>query len=333
MSKIRQVISIVLILGLFSTLSVSGATRRVRSSKRAPAKAAAKPKSKAARSKAPRARWGKPKTKRVAYSPWREPTFADSTTGDNIDGEDLTVRRAAVDALGPFNGSVVVVDPQTGRLLTVVNQKLAFNSGYIPCSTVKVVTALAALSEGLMDRNTMMRVYRRTSMNLTDALAHSNNPYFANLGIKLGFDKVAYYAKLYGLGEKATTSGEEHPVALPEKAPAEGGVGMMTSFGTGIKQSPLQLAALISSVANGGTLYYLQHPASQEEVATFTPKVKRTLDIAPYVSEILPGMMGAVEYGTARRANYDPNEPIFGKDRDLHGRPYACSHGLVRLLQ
>src|SRR5215472_4613880 len=48
------------------------------------------------------------------WNPWKEPTFADSTSGDFIDGEDLTVRRAAVEALGPYNGTVVVVDPSNG---------------------------------------------------------------------------------------------------------------------------------------------------------------------------------------------------------------------------
>src|SRR5688572_12402126 len=66
----------------------------------------------------------------VSGGPWLEPTFADSTIGDNVDGEDLAVRRAAVDALGPYNGSVVVADPQTGRVLTIVNQKVAFGGGF-----------------------------------------------------------------------------------------------------------------------------------------------------------------------------------------------------------
>src|SRR3954451_3324377 len=125
--------------------------------------------------------------------PWTEPTFADSTVGDKIDGEDLVVRRAAVDALGPYNGTVVVADPSTGRILTIVNQKLALKSGFQPCSTIKIVAALAGLSEGIIDRNTSMRLYGRTSMNLTNALAHSNNNYFANVGVKLGYDRVNYY--------------------------------------------------------------------------------------------------------------------------------------------
>src|ERR1700692_2496172 len=52
--------------------------------------------------------------RRARYSPWTEPTYADSTAGDNVDGEDLAVRRAAVESLGQFNGSVVVVDPKSG---------------------------------------------------------------------------------------------------------------------------------------------------------------------------------------------------------------------------
>ena len=42
--------------------------------------------------------------RKVPVENWKEPSFADSTMGDNIEGEDLVIRRAAVDALGPFNG-------------------------------------------------------------------------------------------------------------------------------------------------------------------------------------------------------------------------------------
>src|SRR5215472_11583849 len=59
----------------------------------------------------------------IRGGPWLEPTYADSTQGDRIDGEDLNVRPAAVEALGEYNGSVVVVDPSNGRVLTMVNQK------------------------------------------------------------------------------------------------------------------------------------------------------------------------------------------------------------------
>ena len=82
--------------------------------------------------------------KRLPSSP-----AVDPTEGDNPDGDDLIVRRAAVSALGTQAGTVLVVDPSSGRILTMVNQKLALKSGFIPCSTIKLVTSLAALTENV----------------------------------------------------------------------------------------------------------------------------------------------------------------------------------------
>ena len=251
---------------------------------------------------------------RVArYNPWSSPTFADSTIGDKVDGEDLVVRRAAVEALGRYNGTVVAVDATTGRILTMVNQQLALSGGFQPCSTVKIAVALASLSEGIINRVTPVRLYGRTHMDLTQALAHSNNYFFANLGLKLGYEKWAYYAKLFGYGEKAGLNipGEESGYFADQ--PPSSGMGMMTSFGDGIRQTPLELAALVSAVSNGGTLYYLQYPQSAHEIEQFVPRVKRRLGIADYIPQIKPGMNGAVQFGTARRAVYDAQAPVCGK--------------------
>ena len=239
----------------------------------------------------------------------------DPTVGDNIDGDDLTIRRAAVDALGSQAGSVVVVDPSNGRVLSMVNQTLGLKSGFIPCSTIKLVTALAALSEHVVDRDTFIHLGRYMTYNLTTALARSNNQYFAELGKRLGFERVVHYAQMLGLGETAGLDIEgEQPGSIVAEAPKFGGVGLMCSFGEGFQMTPLELAALLSAVANGGTLYYLQYPHNQADVDSFIPKVKRTLEIAPNgISDVRMGMRGAVDYGTARRANYDPNESIFGK--------------------
>ncbi len=251
--------------------------------------------------------------KRFINSPWTSPTFADSTVGDSVDGEDLVVRRAAVQALGPYNGTVVVVDPSSGRLLTIVNQKLAFQSGFQPCSTIKVVAALAGLNEGLIEQNTLLRVGRRRPMDLTEALAHSNNAFFSAVGFKLGYERIIHYAQLFGLGEKAGLDLDaEQPGTLASEPPSDG-LGMMTSFGEGIYMTPLELAGLMTVVANGGTLYYLQHPKTSDATEQFVPKVKRQIDVQQWLPVIKPGMMGAVEYGTARRANYNADEPIFGK--------------------
>lgn len=243
------------------------------------------------------------------------PPPVDPTTGDNVDGDDLTVRRAAAEALGTIPGSVVVVDPNNGRILSIVNQKLALTSGFIPCSTVKLITALAALTENIVSRNTNVYTSRYVSYNLTQALARSNNQYFNILGTRLGFERVHYYAEMLGMGQTAglDVAGEQ-PGLLAAEPPKNGGVGMMTSFGTGISMTPLEMAALLSAIANGGKLYYLQYPHTSEEIEQFTPKVKHSLQLAPNgIEDIKMGMRGAVDFGTARRAGYDPTEPILGK--------------------
>lgn len=229
------------------------------------------------------------------------PTFANSSGDDDNTYDDPIVREAALSGLGRYNGAVVAVDPNTGRILAVVNQKLAFGDGYIPCSTIKPTIALAALEENVITRDTMLKVGRRKYMNLTEAMAHSNNEFFEQLGTRMGFDTVSRYGRLLGLGELAGYNlPDEHPGSFPIAPPAFGGVARMSSFGEGIQVTPLQMASLAAAFANGGTLYYLQYPHSAEEVQNFTPKVKRELNIAPILPEIREGMLAAVLYGTGK---------------------------------
>src|ERR1700675_2112555 len=123
-------------------------------------------------------------------------TFADSTEGDIAAFDDPIIRQAAIRGLGRYNGSVVAIDPNSGRILSIVNQKLAFSAGFIPCSTIKPVIAAAALQEGVVTRDTMIRVAGRQFLSLTEALAHSNNAFFEELGRRMGFETVSRYGRL-----------------------------------------------------------------------------------------------------------------------------------------
>ncbi len=249
-------------------------------------------------------------------------SFADInvlTAGDVTGGEDPVVRAAAIQALDGMNGTVLAIDPTNGRILAMVNQKLALSAGAEPCSTIKVAVALAALKEGLVKADTPVNLGGHYSVDMTHALARSINLYFEVLGRTLGFERVKHYANEFGLGELAgyNIPGEHLGVYPDEVLPTvDGGVGRMCSFGESISMTPLQLGALVGAVANGGTLYYLQHPATQEQVENFQPKVKRTLDIKGVIPQILPGMAGAVDFsnGTARslRTNFE-QFPVFGK--------------------
>src|SRR5262249_34711709 len=215
------------------------------------------------------------------------------------------------------------VEATSGSGVAMVNEKVELSSGAQPCSTIKLSVALAALSEDLITKDTEIQLGRRSRMNLTTALAKSNNAYFEALGRKLGFEKVAYYAHEYGLGELAGYDipgeqlGEYPDTVISEKL---GGVGKMCSFGEGVTMTPLQLGGLVSAIANGGTLYYLQHPTTPEEVAGFQPRVKRQLDIAPIIPDLSDGLAGAVQYGTARSLRLNFNE------EEILGKTGTCSH-------
>ena len=167
-------------------------------------------------------------------------TNSDITAGDITTGEDPIVRQAAIEALGNMYGTAVAIDPKTGRVLAMVNQKLALSSGAEPCSTIKISVALAALEEGIITKDTPVNLGGHYSMDLTYALAHSVNPYFETLGRRLGFERVRHYANEFGLGELAGYNipneqlGSYPDQELPQ---SRGGVGRMCSFGEGVSMT------------------------------------------------------------------------------------------------
>ncbi|TAM81840.1 MAG: penicillin-binding protein [Acidobacteria bacterium] len=263
---------------------------------------------------------------RRRWSPWLVSSYDhDPGAGDNTEGEDLAVRQAALQALGNLNGSIVVVDPNDGRILTVVNQKMAFSGAFRPCSTFKPIVALAALKQGIITTDTKLYVGRRSRIDVTDALAHSNNRFFYKLGQMVGFPVLARYAREFGLGQKAGLDIQgDLPGEFPADAPAGGEVGYLAYLGKGIEVTPLQWAAVASAIANGGTLYYLQYPRTQEQLDNFQPQVRRQLsDLQSEIPEVRAGMAAAVSYGTARSASENAVQIL--------GKTGTCSEDGARL--
>jgi len=245
------------------------------------------------------------------------PSASNPTAGDFSQGEDVLVRTAAVKALGKLNGAVVALDARNGRALTIVNQKLALSDGYIPCSTIKLAVGWAALNEGVIAPQEKVRFPGPWHMSMTEALAISNNVLFDHLGERLGFARFREWAKRFGFGEKAGADiPGEQPGVFPETE-HELGVGRMTSFGEGIRATPLQMAAFTAAIANGGMLYYVQHPATQEEARTIRGRIKRKLPGRRLLPDMLTGMREAVRRGTGRNANV--------REAKVYGKTGTCS--------
>src|SRR5215813_6755351 len=231
---------------------------------------------------------------------------------DDSAGEDPEIRAAALNALQGRSGTVVVMDPNNGRIFTVVNQRMALSSPVKPCSTVKMIVGLAALHEGVFDPDQEVQVSSRWGMNLTDALAHSNNPVFQVLGRMLGYERVMKYATDFGFGSRTGVNYKsESEGFLPDEGEQE--TGHMSSHGDGFGVTAIQLAAFTGAIANGGKLYTPQVVRTAEDAQNFTPELKRTIVLSPEDRmRLLAGMMGAVNYGTAKLA-YNSLGQVAGK--------------------
>ncbi len=228
---------------------------------------------------------------------------------DNTEGEDLEVRRAAVNALGNRAGTVVVLEPQTGKILTVVNQDWAIHKSFKPCSTIKLVTAVAGLNEHLIDEDGNIR-FRHFPMELNDALAFSNNIYFQTVGSGLGNSKMISYAQTLGLGQPTgiNVAGE-----TAGKLPFGNSNARIYSHGDDFEVSPLQLAVLTSAISNHGKVIVPHVPRSEFEKTSFRGTIRRQISLPETSLEgVLPGMVGAATYGTARHG-VDSSMGVAGK--------------------
>src|SRR5205807_1469558 len=184
---------------------------------------------------------------------------------DDTTGEDPEVRRVAVNALGYHAGTVVVMDPMTGKIYSVVNQEWALRRGFKPCSTIKLVTGIAGLCEKVINPMDIAEVSDKYRIDLTDALAYSNNTYFQQVGGRVGFEKMIAYASELGLGEKTGINApNEYAGHLPLEKTGFA-LNRMCSHGDDFEVTAVQLATLVSAMANGGKLLVPHVPKNAQE--------------------------------------------------------------------
>jgi len=232
---------------------------------------------------------------------------------DSVVGEDMEVRNAAIAALGNHAGTVVVMDPKTGRVYTVVNQEWALRRGFKPCSTIKLVTGVAGLCEKVIQPVQTVSDGGRYRIDLTDALAYSNNSYFQHVGGEVGFDKMVTYARELGLGEK---TGINYANESPGRVPlfkSGYAVNHMSSHGDDFEVTAIQLASLVAAMSNGGKLVVPHVPRTVGENTQFKTEVRRKVNVENEAwQRMLPGMIGAVNYGSGKKA-YRPEQTVAGK--------------------
>ncbi len=217
---------------------------------------------------------------------------------DETDGEDLDIRRAAVNALGKHAGMVVVLESQTGKVLSIVNQDWAIRRSFKPCSTIKLVTAVAGINERVIKEDGNLR-NRRFPMNLDDALAFSNNTYFQAAGSNIGNEKMISYARMLGLGQATGINAKDETSG---KMPFGNRNARIYSHGDDFEVSPLQLAVMVSAISNGGKILVPRIPRTKYERVNFRGAMRSKVELPnDNLQGVVPGMIGAAQYGTARR--------------------------------
>ncbi len=222
----------------------------------------------------------------------------------------------------------------------------AVQSVYPPGSTFKIVVSLAGLSLGLIDVNepvtckgyltTGRKTFRcwkkggHGSVPFHKGLVESCDVYFYTMGDRIGFDRIAEFARDLGLG--ATTGielADEKKGLVPTAAwkkqrinepwyPADN---FMNSIGQGFLQvSPIQNCQLISAVANGGIFYQpqlLKRTRNREtgEEKVYPPKRKRVFPIdAAVLDEVRSALIGVTtESGGTAHGAATPLGTVAGK--------------------
>jgi stage II sporulation protein D len=258
-----------------------------------------------------------------------------NTSDRNEAATDAALQDAATAALANREGTIIVMDAQTGRVRAIVNPQQAYTQALMPGSAIKPFTALAALRANLIDENSRTVCPGRfTGLSFSlpcvhsdhlppfspsQAIAYSCNYYFASAGQRLGRDSLVATLREFDFGQATGVSGEEargvlRPCEIGNSARVRTSASSIAADQADCRErsavgesdhiqvTPIQLLTAYVALVNGGHLF-------EPRVATndhFQPVVRSNINIAAqHRAIIVEGMRGAVRYGTARAAKLD----------------------------
>ncbi len=299
--------------------------------------------------------------------------------GDNVFLTiDHRTQARGMELMSGLSGAAVVIDALNGHILAMVStpsfnpnsfiggisnrewnelllnpnrpmENKAIRGQYPPASTYKIVTAIAGLEEGVIDKDTTFycpgflrygdrafRCWKRTghgSVDLKAALAESCDVFFYHVGMRIGVDKLADYAKICGLGSPTgIRMGREESGVIPTErwkrlrfgTPWHKGETLPVAIGQGYNlTTPIQMAVLVATVANGGRMF---EPVILKKIETASHKIRPLPDDLkqkeirkfPFKKENLEivksGLWEVINgpSGTARRARIEGLD-VYGK--------------------
>lgn len=249
---------------------------------------------------------------------------------------------AAVEHCQAKGGYVLVIDPETGDILAMANspsfdpiwydrkesianhRNHATADGIEPGSTIKAFIVAAALEDGAYGPNTPIDCHMGTWMlqgkpitdhegfgvlPLIDTFVHSSNIAMAQVGLRLGPEKLYHYLRRFGFAERTGIGLGESPGSLKRPEKWSGRTAATVAFGYEIRVSPIQMAMAYAALANKGIL---MKPRLVRGVADVNGKMCEIppQEVRRAVSEktaatVLDFMKKTVEEGTARKGAVD----------------------------
>lgn len=250
---------------------------------------------------------------------------SDAKASVNEDEVDAALERAARAAIGEREGTIVLMDAQSGRLRAVVNPRVAFEQAFPPGSAIKPFMALAAMRAGLIDAETHKLCpahYARegyeiacthprvkTPLDLTHALAYSCNYYFSTAGERLSAGAFDATLSSFGFGERTGVNAENESAGSLRRGELR--PGDVLGEGDHLLVTPIQLASAYAALTNGGHLYRPQRAAAKDFKAQ---QIARVQFATAHRAILINGMRGATAYGTAAAAGLDTLPvQIYGK--------------------